>query len=283
MSLGRGLGALISTPPPVPPASPKPVSEPPPAGTRVLDIPLSLLHANPEQPRQHFDPVALEELAASLKEHGVLEPLLVNETKNGTYEIIAGERRFRAAKLAGLTTVPALVKNVAHDQKLAIAIIENVQRQDLNPIEEAFAYQRLIDEFDLTQEQIAKKVGKSRPVIANTLRLLALPKPIQAALIEKTISMSQARTLLALKTETEQLDMLASLLGKKITVRELEREVSKGKPTPAANPAIRYLEDELRAKLGAKVRINAQGGIGTITVSFFSDEELGDLVKKIVE
>jgi ParB family chromosome partitioning protein len=282
MSLGRGLGALLPpTPAPIKPASV------PRADTPVWEVPLTKLRADAKQPRTFFKPEELQELADSIKIHGVLEPLLVSELPDGNYEIIAGERRFRAAKIAQLPTVPVIVKKLAPEAKLEVSLIENIQRADLNPLEEAFAYKRLMDEFGLTQQQVATKVSKSRPVIANAVRLLELPKEIQNALVEGKINMSQARTLLALDKNEDRLSMLASMLGEKISVRELEQKVAlhQGVTTPMErrDPNLVYLEDQLRGMLGAKVVISNKGEKGTITISYHSKEELGDLVKKIVE
>ncbi len=282
MSLGRGLGALLpSTPAPIKPASV------PRADAPVWEVPLTKLRADANQPRKFFKPEELQELADSIKVHGVLEPLIVGELADGNFEIIAGERRFRAAKLAQLATVPVIVKKLAPEAKLEVALIENIQRADLNPLEEAFAYKRLMDEFGLTQQQVATKVSKSRPVIANAVRLLELPKEIQNALVEGKINMSQARTLLALDKNEDRLSMLASMLGEKISVRELEQKVAlhQGVSTPSErrDPNLVYLEDQIRSVLGAKVVISNKGEKGTITISYHSKEELHDLVKKIAE
>jgi ParB family chromosome partitioning protein len=287
MSLGRGLGALISST-----SQPKPVTSPEfknnntTPGEKIWQVPISSVKPMTNQPRKHFKPEELEELAASIKEHGILQPLLVNEKPDGGYELIAGERRYRAAKIVGLGTVPVVVKKLENQQKLEIALIENIQRQDLNALEEAFAYQRLIEEFGLTQEEVAKKVGKSRSAVANTVRLLDLPGPIQTALLEGKISMSQGRTLLSLETEKDQLDMLSSMLGQKISVRELEKEVS-NKVHLHKNPTRKdantvYLEDKLRTVLGAKVSISQKGEQGSITINYHSTEELNELIKKII-
>lgn len=284
MSLGRGLGALISSTKKdsVIPQQSANVS----TGEKVWMVPVTTIKPSVNQPRKHFKPEELQELADSIKQHGVLQPLLVTEKTDGNYELIAGERRYRAAKIAGLTTVPVIIKKIEAQQKLEIALIENIQRQDLNALEEAFAYKRLIEEFGLTQEEVAQKVGKSRPAVANTIRLLDLPNAIQTALVEGKISMSQGRTLLSLETEQQQLDMLGSMLGKKITVRELEQEVSKTHlhKNPGRKDANTvYLEDKMRAVLGAKVSISQKGEQGSITITFHSKQELGDLIKKIID
>lgn len=287
MSLGRGLGALLT--PTSPAGTVQTVAKNPSmplSKNGVWEVPLTQLTPSADQPRKHFHPQELEELAESIRQHGVLEPILVAERPDGGFEIIAGERRYRAAKIAGLTTMPVVIKKLSPEVRLEVALIENIQRSDLNPIEEAFAYQRLIGEFDLTQQQVAEKVGKSRPVIANTIRLLDLPAPVQNALVARKISMSQARTLLALATAEEQLALLASMLGEKITVRELEQKVAlrqqAAQPFRPNDAAKLYLEGKLRSALGAKVMIHDKGEKGDIIIKFHSKEELKDLVKKII-
>jgi ParB family chromosome partitioning protein len=285
MSLGRGLGALISS------TTKKDTTIPQQntnisSGEKVWMVPITTIKPSVNQPRKHFKPEELQELAESIKQHGILQPLLVTEKTDGNYELIAGERRYRASKIAGLTTVPVMIKKIEAQEKLEIALIENIQRQDLNALEEAFAYKRLMEEFGLTQEEVAEKVGKSRPTVANTVRLLDLPNAIQTALVEGKISMSQGRTLLSLETEQQQLDMLGSMLGKKITVRELEQEVSKTHlhKNPGRKDANTvYLEDKMRSVLGAKVSISQKGEQGSITITFHSKQELGDLIKKIID
>ena len=281
MSLGRGLGALIT-----------PTNNKSNAGSvsadegKVWFIPISKITADPNQPRKKFDVQELEQLSSSIKEHGVLQPILVVEKIDGGYEIVAGERRWRASQLAGMTTIPALIKKLADQQKVEISLIENIQRQDLDPIEEAFAYKRLMEEFDLTQQQVADKVGKSRPGVANAVRLLDLPAEVQAALIDRKINSGQARALLSLATVQEQLHMLASMLGEKITVRELEREANKQKilnHRPIRKDAnLLFLEDKMRAEFGTKVNITQKGDRGTIVLDYYSQEELKRLVNKLL-
>lgn len=278
MSIGRGLGALLG---------PTNARKNMPSGDgtteRVWLIPLSDIKADPGQPRRHFEPSELQELADSIKEHGVIQPILVAEVESGGYQIIAGERRWRASGLLRLPTIPAIVKTLPEHQKLEVALIENIQRADLNPLEEGFAYKRLIEEFGLTQEQVAQKVGKSRSVIANTIRLLALPKPVQQALVEGKINHGQARALLAIESESEQLEVLGSMMGEKMTVRDLEREAKKRQTTPPSrrDANLLYLEEKLRGALGTKVAVTQKGDRGTITISYFSKEELADIIKKI--
>ena len=285
MSLGRGLGALIT---PTGTGRKQTIfstgQTPAAGGEKVWSIPLTEITADAKQPRRNFSAIELQELADSIKLHGVLQPILVSEKANGGYEIIAGERRYRATQLAGLPTIPALVKKFADRERLEIALVENLQRQDLNPIEEAAGYDRLIKEFGLTQEQVAQKVGKSRPAVANLVRLLTLPEAIQTALIKGDINTGQARSLLTLPSATEQLAMLSSMRGQKITVRELESKVRTAVPSSKPShrdPNISYLENQLRQTLGAKATITQKGGRGTITIEYHSPEELSDLIKKI--
>ena len=185
--------------------------------------------------------------------------------------------------MSGLATVPAIIKKLPEHQKVEVALIENIQREDLNPIEEAFAYQRLMEEFNLTQQEVSAKVGKSRPAIANAIRLLSLAEPIKTALIDKRINMGQARALLSLDDEKKQIDMLSSMLGQRITVRELERTVSKDSKNSRRDPNLAYLEDQLRTSLGTKVSITQKGVKGIISISYYSKEELARLIKKMTE
>lgn len=255
------------------------------AAQKIWMIPLSEIEPNAHQPRRRFNPEELTELSESIKEHGILQPLIISEKSGGGYELIAGERRLRAAKLAGLATVPCLVKEMADQEKLEVALIENIQRADLDPVEEAFAYRRLVEEFGLTQQEVADKVGKSRPAVANSIRLLELPEEVQAALVAGKINTGQARALLGLEDKTKQLEILSSMLGEKITVRELERAVAVKRPAEKSrrDPNLMYLENKLRAALGTKVSITQKGERGTIVVNYFSKEELKRLVEKIAE
>ncbi len=282
MSLGRGLGALIT---PTNKVSNQ-VSHTSEVEGKIWFIPVTKISPDPKQPRKHFKQEELDQLAASIKEHGVLQPLLVVEKIDGGYELVAGERRWRASQLAGLTTVPVLIKQWANQQKLEVSLIENIQRENLNPLEEAFAYKRLIEEFNLTQQQVADRVNKSRSAIANAVRLLDLPDPVQAALVEGKINSGQARALLSLVTPQEQLNMLASMMGEKMTVRDLEREANKQKVLNnrplRKDPNILFLEDKLRAELGTKVNISQKGDRGTISIDYYSQDDLKRLVKKLL-
>lgn len=292
MALGKGLGSLIPTKKssPVEEMSSPVVSVSTSAEKKehsqdkVWHIPLSEITPNPDQPRKHFSHSDLEDLIASVKTHGVLQPILVSEKSSGGYELIAGERRFRASEMAGVATIPALIKKTNDQERLEIALIENIQRQNLNPIEEAFAFKRLIDEFDLTQEDVAARVGKSRPAVANTIRLLDLPEVIQRALMDGTLSAGKARAILSLRSREEQLAMFESITGEKMSVRDVESAVARHgqisrKGSVRKDPHLMEVEKNLEEKFGTRVRITQKGERGTIVIEYYSKEEL----KKIVE
>jgi len=254
---------------------------------KLWHIPLSEIVPNKEQPRKHFGEKELEDLVGSIREHGVMQPITVTELPDGTYELIAGERRFRASQLAGAATIPARVKSVTDQEKLELALIENIQRQDLNPIEEAFAYKRLMDEFGLRQADVGERVGKSRPAVANTVRLLDLPKEIQSALIDGRLSSGKARALLSLKSEAEQMAMFASMMGEKMTVRDVERKVAeKGqvarKGSVRKDPNLLAQESILEDRFGTKVRITQKGSKGTLSFEYYSKEELERLLAELM-
>lgn len=285
-ALGRGLGSLIPNAPR--PATPTMVEQIIPEARReVLDVPIDKIRANPRQPRAHFSPADLEDLIASIKEHGVLLPLVVTRQGDG-YELIAGERRLRASTALGLKTVPAIVREANDQQKLELALIENIQRQDLNAWEEAVAYKALVDEFGLTQEVVAARVGKSRSAVANILRLLDLPEDVIAALREGRITKSHARTLLAETDPARQRQLFQSMLAGGMTVREMEARVGVGK-TPKTgsraatgkDPNIAAHESKLREIFGTKVEIQESAGKGKISISFFSKEELLELLSRL--
>ncbi len=258
------------------------------ADATIQEIEIAKIVPNPFQPRKVFKPEALQELAASIREHGVVQPLVVTETPVG-YEIVVGERRFRASQLAGLTKVPAIVKKSLQDQtKLEVALIENIQRQELNPIEEAQAYDRLIKTFDLTQDQVAKKVGKSRPAIANTLRLLNLPAEVQRGLVEGRVTEGHARPLIALRDPDRIIAVYHTILEQGWSARTVEqkvREMVQPRNVDGAMPDPKFMaiETELRGKLGAQVKIQRQGRGGKIMIEFFSDEELNDILDRMHE
>ncbi|MFH1291611.1 MAG: ParB/RepB/Spo0J family partition protein [bacterium] len=285
MALGKGLGALISSTNKRPSVKMGRMDERA-MKDQLWEIPISTISPNPKQPRKNFNPKELDELAVSIKEYGVLQPILVSEKDDGGYQIISGERRFRAAKIAELTSVPSIVKQLEDRQKLEVSLIENIQRENLRPLEEAFAYKRLMDEFGLKQQEVADKVGKARPTIANTIRLLDLPDKIKDALNEDKIGHSQARTLLGLKTKEEQLEMLSSMLGQKITNSELERAVShknfqKKNSSVRRDPNLIYLEDALRSSLNTKVMITQSRGRGKIIIEYYSPDEFSNIISKL--
>ncbi len=281
-ALGRGLGSLI------PSALPKPTFTEqviPEARRAVLDIPVEKIRENPRQPRQHFSPSELEDLILSIKEHGILQPLIVTNVPSG-YELIAGERRLRAAKALGLSTVPAIVREATEQQKLELALIENIQRQDLNAVEEAIAYRALIDEFNLKHEDVARRVGKNRSTVANILRLLDLPEEMLNALREGRLSKSHARTLLA-EPNLEKRDLLFhAMLEGGVSVREAEARVPRKHPGRGnlgknKDPNIAAHEARLREILGTKVDIVESGGKGKVSISFYSKEELLNILDRL--
>ncbi len=253
------------------------------AHDKIWHIPVSEIRPNPEQPRRVFNEEDLGELVNSIREHGVMQPIIVTELRDGLFELVAGERRMRAAKRAGLATIPTIVRNASEHEKLELAIIENVQRVDLSPIDEAFSYKRLYDEFGLNLDQVAQRVGKSRPHISNLIRLLELPESAKEALASGKITMGKARALLSLSTENEQLDVLASMLGEGMNTREVEAAVQlrlRRVPKPKATD-VQYLESELRQTLGTKVTITKRGDKGTVTIEFYSNEELENLIARM--
>lgn len=273
--LGRGLGSLI------PMKQPNTASAPHTTES-VHEVPLEAIVVNPHQPRKHFSPVELEDLISSIKEHGIIQPLVVTEIAPGQYELIAGERRMRASKMLGLHKVPVTVRKASEQEKLELALIENIQRQDLNAVEEAIAYTALIDDFKLTQDEVAKRVGKSRSAVANTLRLLDLPEEMRQALIDNKISKSHARTLLAEADPAKREHLFHAMLnGGGITVREAESRTvkSNGKANGIKkDPNILDHEKKLREILGTKVEIQDRAGKGKITVHYYSKEELRNLL-----
>jgi ParB family chromosome partitioning protein len=281
--LGRGIEALL-----------------PGTGSRreeksELYLPLDRIKANPDQPRKYFDQTALDELAMSIREHGVIEPVIVEETKTGSYIIVAGERRCRAAVLAGLREVPALVRNYSEEKRLEISIIENIQREGLNPIEEALAYKQLMDIAGYSQDEAAAKVGKSRPALANSIRLLKLPEPVQDALRTGKITQGHARAILAVETAEMQLALFTEIVDRALTVREAESraaEMNKSplftpKPNMPAVPKVRdphlaSMEQRFIDSLGTKVRIDGDSASGSIRIDYYSQDDLDRLYEIIV-
>jgi len=285
--LGKGLEALI------PSQSPQ---EDPQEGSGVLQVPLDEITANPHQPRKSFDHQQLQELADSIKEHGVIQPLIItadqNQSDDRQYALIAGERRLKAAKLAGLETVPAILRETSSQDQLVVALIENVQRADLNPLETAAAYAELSEEFRLTHQEIGQRVGKSRTAVTNTLRLLELPDVVQQALRKGQISSGHARALLTLDSIPSQTAALQTVLTKNLNVRQTESLVKRlrgqkdRKPAEpkSKSPELKALEEELRNVLGTKVTLKqAQSGKGSLTIHFYSDEELNALLDNFLE
>ena len=250
------------------------------------ELRLSQIVPNREQPRKNFDDVALRELSESIKEHGVIQPLLVRPLDDGSYQLVACERRWRASRLAGLEKVPVVIKQLEDAEVQEIALIENLQREDLNPIEEALGYKILMETYGLTQEQVAVKVSKSRSAVANALRLLGLSKEEQDALVAGEITPGHARALLAINDE--EIRKEAFLLAKNgASVREIERISKHQKPgITVKKPNIKnkiYVETEsaLASQIGRKVKISGNGKRGTLTIEFFSDEDLFDLASKL--
>jgi len=268
--LGRGLGALI-----------------PRTGPGLREIPVVAIRPNPWQPRTNFDEQSLEELAQSIREHGVLQPVLVSQQSDGTFQLITGERRWRAVQLAGMSTVPAMVKEATPQASLELALVENIQRRDLNPLEEAHAFRALLDEHGLTQEQLGQRIGKSRVSITNTLRLLWLPEPVREALASGALTEGHARAILMANGEAQRLRLLERVLSDHLSVRDTEalaREMNtKRAPVEArADPDIEKLEDAFRQALGTRVRLVKGRRGGRLVITFFSDDELNGLYEAIV-
>ena len=269
--LGRGLGALLSR-------------SPESAGP-VTDLPVDSITANPQQPRKAFGDKALQQLAESLRQSGVLQPVVVRRM-NGGYQLIVGERRWRAAKLAGLSQIPAVVREATDAQSLELALVENLLREDLNPMEEAEAYQRLLAEFGWTQEELAQRVGRDRSTIANCLRLLKLPEVIQADLRTDRLSMGHARALLSLTAPLDQLRLRAEILAHSWSVRATEEGVKRGRSKSSERPRRRSpemvaLEDTLRSALATRVRVVGTERAGRIEIAYSSREELDRVVELV--
>jgi len=250
---------------------------------RILKINPDRIVINPHQPRTVFSETALNDLAESIKQHGIIQPLIVTK-KDGGFELIAGERRLRSAKLIGLKEVPVIVREEQEQKKLELALIENLQREDLNSLETARAYKRLIDEFNITQEEAARRVGKARSSVANALRLLSLPAVIQDALSAGKITEAHAKYLLGLEGEDKQINMMKKIIRQGMTVADTDKEIKRLGGTKAARPKDyfdRAREEELAEYLGTKVEIKRQGKGGKLLIDFYSEEELNEIVKKI--
>jgi ParB family chromosome partitioning protein len=272
--LGRGLASLI------------PQRSPGQGGA--IEIAIARVRSNPHQPRKRFDEDSLASLTASITEHGVLQPILVTETVDG-YQLVAGERRLRAAQAAGLERIPAVVRQLADRDQLELALVENLQREDLDPLETAEAYRQLIDEFGFSQDDVANRVGRARSTVANTLRLLDLAPGVQAAVADGRLTEGHGRALGGLATELQD-RVLDSVIGQELSVRqteELVRRLREPKPEPAASaagpvdPDLERVEEDLRRALGTKVSLARSRRGGRIVIEYYSDEELGRLYERL--
>lgn len=319
--LGRGLGSLLGGPAPEQaPAVPKapaatsinntvattpapavasqtatPVAPPVDPESKIWKVGIDKLSPGQYQPRKTFEKEPLQELAQSIKENGILQPIVARRTASGKLEIVAGERRWRASQLAGLHEVPVILKNYDDKQALELAIVENIQREDLNPIEEAEGYSRLISEFKLSQQQVAEKVGRDRATVANAVRLLSLPDSVKEMISGNELSVGHAKVLLSLQDPKKQLEFAKKVVNEKIAVRKLEKMVQavvKGNdeveeaPTFDSNVTQRLisgLSDELQKMLGTKVNIDYANSKGKITIHFYSDDELTNMVDRLKE
>ena len=281
--LGKGLGALLGD-----------FAEEPQEKSAYQSLPIYKVEPNPDQPRKDFDPEELENLAESIRVHGLIQPLTVREMPTGYYQIIAGERRWRAARLAKLSEVPVVVIDADDRKAMELALIENLQRQDLNPVEEALGYKSLMEDYGLTQEEAASRVGKSRPAVANALRLLHLPDTIAQMVAGGELSAGHARALLAFATEEEQLDAAAAAVDKSLSVRDLERMAKasraprKEKEAPALfsrPPFFEEVELSLTEHMGRRVKVTplkaGDKSGGTLTIEFFDPGDLQDLAARL--
>ena len=275
--LGKGFEALFS-------ADPTPTvkqGEP-------MFVPISRIEPNPDQPRKDFDEKAMAELADSIREKGIIQPIIVERKESGGFVIIAGERRYRAAKMIGLEEVPVIIKNYGQDERLEIALIENIQRSDLNPIEEAEAYQKLIEMHNYTQDQVAKKVGKQRTTIANALRILKLPDEIKKQLSEGIITPGHARAILSLEDSIDQKELTQSIINEKLSVRDAEKLAEKKRSTKQnilrtenskqADPEIIAIESDLMERYGTRVKIKKLGEGGIIEFYFYNSDDFDRLL-----
>jgi len=252
----------------------------------IVTIDIDRIIPGEQQPRKVFKDAALRELAASIKEKGILQPIIVTRTGDGTFRIVAGERRWRAASLAGLKKIPAMIKDVASEESLEIALIENIQREDLNPIEMAEAFHRLMTDFRLTQEELSAKVGKERATVANYIRLLKLPEEIKRLVNDETLSMGHARAILSIEGKSGQIEAARKIIGKSLSVREAETltkkwvsEVKKKTYLKERDPQIESIEERLISHLGTKVRIHHRGNRGKIEIEYYSLDELDRLLE----
>jgi ParB family chromosome partitioning protein len=281
-ALGRGLSALLSDKPAI-------------ANEEFTEIDIDLIEPNHLQPRTRFDEAQLEELAQSIKINGVVQPILARRVEGGHYQIVAGERRWRAAQRAGIQRIPAVVREIPDEKMLELALIENIQRQELNAIEEAYAYKRLIETLGLTQEAVAQRVGRDRTFITNYLRLLRLPEDIQKLVEDKTISMGHARALLGVDDQEIQRKIARNIVDHELSVRETERAVKRvvegasavatiAQPLRQDDANIRAAEDRLRRRLGTQVRVmrNSKGNGGKIELHYYNDDDLNRLYELLI-
>lgn len=279
--LGKGLGSLIpgsgaprgSWGPTVPTVS---------AGEQIMQISVNAISANPWQPRTSFDHDRLEELAQSIKEYGIIQPLIVTLKSPGQYQLVAGERRLKAAKMVGLADVPVVVRKLEDQRKLEVSLIENLQRHNLNPVEEALGFKRLMDEFNLKQEEVGERVGKSRPTIANFLRLLGLHKDILEALAREEISFSHAKVILSYETEHDQLRAFKKILREGLTVAQASRPTARKRVAQEPDPVLVPWEEKLTQHLGFPARIMKEGNGGKIEIPYQSDEDLKQLLDRLL-
>lgn len=292
--MGRGLGALLGRSDAYDEVESEEQVEPESEGG-IGEVPVDAIEPNPHQPRTRFEPASLVELTTSIREHGVIQPLLVAERPDqpDRYWLIAGERRWRAARQAGLEVVPAVVREATSQQLLELALVENLQRDDLSPLEEAAAFSVLIDQFSLTQAQVAYRVGKSRSAVANAVRLLGLPTEVQAALNDRMISAGHARALLSLDSDEDKSRALDQIVARELSVRQAEELVRSWQEEPPAREAkdepphlqaqIRHWENRFRDRLSTKVNLDRKAdGSGRLVIHFYSDEDLETIYREIV-
>ncbi len=282
-ALGRGLASLI---PSSGEKKEEVVSDSP-----YFQCPIESIVPNREQPRKLFDKEGLDELADSIREQGVIQPLIVRKMDGGQYELIAGERRLKASKLVGLDKVPVVMVDASPGRSLELALIENIQRQDLNPIEEALAYKQLMERYHYTQEEVAKRVGKERSTVANALRLLHLPEEIRADIIEGRLSMGHARAILGVAHEEMQIKMAKRVVQESLSVREIEEWVKRLKEgvqvervvkTKEVDPQISFIENEMTKILGIKVKIKPQGKKGKVIIDYYNQEDLDRIFNAVI-
>ena len=275
--LGRGLGALIST------------EEPTAAvGSTIFnEVPISQIKPNPNQPRKDFDEESLQELAISIKNNGIISPITLRKISDNEYQIVAGERRYRASIIAGLEKIPAYIRDASEEQVMEMALIENIQRENLNPIEEAIAYKRLLNEFHLKQDEVAERVSKSRAAVTNSIRLLKLNEELQRMVVDEMISTGHARALLAVENPEEQYNLAQRIFDEKLSVRDVEKLVKNlhkpAKPKKVDDKTMQVIyqdiEEKLKQKLGRKVTVTSKGeGSGKIEIEFYNHEDLDRLL-----